>query len=53
MLVYLEATVNLLFSLGEKVKVDDLVKNGEVKQIEIEGKEIIKYLKITDEKSLV
>jgi hypothetical protein len=46
MIVYLESTVNLLFSRGEIVKVDNLVKNSEVKQIEIEGKEIIKYLKI-------
>jgi hypothetical protein len=46
MIIYLENTVSLLFSRGEKVKVDDLVKNGEVKMIEVEGKEIIKYLKI-------
>jgi hypothetical protein len=48
MLVYLESTVNLLFSRGQKIKVDNLVKNGEVKQIEIEGKETIKYLKINE-----
>jgi hypothetical protein len=48
MTIYLEATVNLLFSRGEKVKVDDLVKNGEVKMIEVEGKEPIKYLKINE-----
>jgi hypothetical protein len=48
MIVYLESTVNLLFSRGEKVKVDNLVKNSEVKQIETEGKEPIKYLKINE-----
>jgi hypothetical protein len=48
MLVYLEATVSLLFSRGQKIEVDNLIKNSEVKQIEIEGKEIIKYLKIKD-----
>jgi hypothetical protein len=48
MTIYLEATVNLLFSSGQKIEVDNLIKNSEVKQIEIEGKEIIKYLKIKD-----
>jgi hypothetical protein len=48
MIVYLESTINLLFSRGEKVKVDNLVKNGEVKMIEVEGKEPIKYLKINE-----
>jgi hypothetical protein len=46
MLVYLEATVSLLFSSGQKIEVDNLIKNSEVKQIEIEGQEPIKYLKI-------
>jgi hypothetical protein len=48
MIVYLESTVNLLFSCAEKETVDKLVKTGEVKVIEKEGKEPIKYLKITD-----
>jgi hypothetical protein len=46
MIIYLESTINLLFSSGQKIEVDNLIKNSEVKQIEIEGKEPIKYLKI-------
>lgn len=48
MIIYLEETINLLFSRGEKEIADRLVKTGEVKVIEKEGKEPIKYLKITD-----
>ena len=48
MIIYLEETINLLFSRGEKETVDRLVKTGEVKVIEKEGKEPIKYLKITE-----
>ena len=42
--IYLESTINLLFSAGKKVEVDNLVKNGEIKITE-SG---IKYLKIND-----
>lgn len=48
MILYMEQTINLLFSRGEKETVDKLVKTGEVKIIEKEGKEPIKYLKITE-----
>ena len=48
MLVYLEATVNLLFSRENKTKVEELIQRGEIKTIEREGKETIKYLKINE-----
>jgi hypothetical protein len=48
MIIYLEETVSLLFSRENKEKVDTLVKSGEVKIIEKEGQQPIKYLKITE-----
>ena len=42
--IYLEATINLLLLNGEKSRVEDLLKNSEVKQIEKNGK-TIKYIK--------
>ena len=48
MIIYLEETINLLFSRAEKETVDKLVKSGEVKVIEKEGQQPIKYLKITE-----
>jgi hypothetical protein len=48
MIVYLDETIILLFSRGEKETVDKLVKSGEVKIIEKEGQQPIKYLKITE-----
>ena len=44
LVIYMEETINLLFSAGKKVEVDNLVKNGEIKITE-SG---IKYLKITN-----
>jgi hypothetical protein len=49
MVVYIESTVSLLFSRENKEKIEELINSGEVKVIEREGKESIKYLKITDE----
>ena len=46
--IYLEETIKLLFSVGKKVEVDNLVKNGEVKQTELG----VKYLKITEDEQL-
>ncbi len=48
MIIYLEPTITLLLQLGKKDEVDELIQNGEVKQIEIEEKEPIKYLKINE-----
>ena len=48
MLVYLETNVNLLFSREEKDKVEELIQKGEIKTIEREGQETIKYLKINE-----
>ena len=42
MIIYLESTVNLLISSGEKEKVEELIKSGQAKETE-SG---IKYLKI-------
>lgn len=42
MIIYLESTLNILVYSGQKELVDDLIKQGEVKQTE-EG---IKYLKL-------
>ena len=47
--IYLEETVSLLFSRENKEKIEELINSGEVKIIEREGKEVIKYLKVTDE----
>ena len=41
-IIYLENTINLLVSSGEKEKVGELIKSGQVKETE-SG---IKYLKI-------
>ena len=46
MLIILESTINLLFSAGEKETVKNLIQQGEVKIIEREGQQPIKYLKI-------
>ena len=48
MIIYLESTINLLFSAGEKETVENLIQQGEVKQIEKEGQQPIKYLKIKE-----
>ena len=40
--IYMESTINLLVSFGEKEKVESFVQKGEVKQTE-SG---VKYLKI-------
>lgn len=45
LVIYMEQTVNLLISSGEKEKVEELIKAGQVKETE-SG---IKYLKINDE----
>lgn len=45
MIIYLEPTINLLISSGEKEIVEELLKAGQVKQTE-SG---VKYLKINDE----
>ena len=42
--IYLESTINLLIFSGEKDKVEELIKAGQVKEIE-SG---VKYLKITE-----
>ena len=42
-IIYLESTINLLISSGEKEKVEELIKSGQVKETE-SG---IKYLKIS------
>lgn len=42
MIIYLESTINLLISSGEKEIVEELLKGGQVKETE-SG---IKYLKI-------
>ena len=48
MIIYLEATINLLLQLGEKSKkeIEELIKSGEIKTIERENEETIRYLKI-------
>jgi len=48
MVVYMESTINLLFSRENKEKIEELINSGEVKIIEREGKEAIKYLKIEE-----
>ena len=47
--IYMNETVSLLFSRENKEKIEELINSGEVKIIEREGKEAIKYLKVTDE----
>ena len=42
MIIYLENTINLLISSGEKEKVEELIKSGQVRETE-SG---IKYLKV-------
>lgn len=42
MIIYMEQTLNLLVSAGKKWKVDELIKQGEGKQLE-NG---LRYLKI-------
>mgnify|MGYP003438576801 FL=1 len=32
MIIYLESTINLLISSGEKEKVEELIKSGQVKE---------------------
>jgi hypothetical protein len=46
--VYMNETVSLLFSRENKTKIEELINSGEVKVIEREGKEPIKYLKIEE-----
>jgi hypothetical protein len=46
--VYLESTINLLLQLGEKDKVEELIQRGEIKTIEREDREPIRYLKIRE-----
>ena len=48
MIIYLEATISLLLQLGEKSKkeIEELIKSGEIKTIERENEETIRYLKI-------
>ena len=46
--VYLESTINLLFSRENKEKIEELINSGEIKIIEREGQEPIKYLKIKE-----
>ena len=48
MIIYLEATINLLFSAREKETVEKLIQTGVVKQIESEKLGLIKYLKIEE-----
>ncbi len=48
MVVYMESTVSFLFSRENKEKIEELINSGEVKIIEREGKEPIKYLKIEE-----
>ena len=43
MIIYLENTINLLISSGEKEKVEELIKSGQVKETELG----IKYLKVS------
>ena len=43
MVIYLESTINLLISSGEKEKVEELIKSGQVKETELG----IKYLKVS------
>ena len=43
MIICLESTINLLISSGEKEKVEELIKSGQVKETE-SG---IKYLKVS------
>ncbi len=50
--IYMEQTVSLLFSREEKAKVEELIQRGEVKTIEREEKETIKYLKVADEREM-
>lgn len=42
--IYMEQTVNLFVSKGKKIEIENLIRNGEVKQTE-SG---IKYLKVIE-----